>query len=513
MGSDVDGSGRVGHPASGGGLRAKSLWGGIWSTVETVGSAGIGLVGFLLLARVLGPRDYGLMGMVDVVLTFGLRVMSAGLSEPLIHRRELEPIHSDTLFWTVQAAGVALMATAAGGSGLIASIFGMESLAPLLLVAAAVIQTQALAMVPEALLARRFRFAAVARSSLIAETTGTVVAVVLAHQGAGVWSLVVQRMVGSGLKMVLLFVAAGWRPRLRWSASCFKEMWGFSASRCLDGLLLYIEEQAPRLIIGRFVGVTELGHYLWARRVLDCSVLVLSRPLRSTGMSTIAAIQGDPERIRRVYAEGLALSALVMLPSAAGMCWVAGDLVSVLAGAQWTPAAVMLQLLVFAALRTTFHVWTGAILRGLGRPELLLIPGAIRSGLTLALGLAFVRWGGVGVCLGILGSAVLSTPIALAQVRKVVGIRPWEQIQPLAAVFQATVFMSAGVGLFRWGMAGHLDPILSLLATALVGVLLMVGGMFLFGREDLRRLLRNLRALQPAPARTGTARNDRRGPG
>jgi len=476
-------------------LRRQSVRAGAWAALGAVGLSLTGLVMFVLLSRLLGPREYGLMAIVDIVLAFGQRALSSGLSEPLIQLQKLDDEHSDTLFWTLQVAGLTLAGCVIASSGAIGRSCGQESLPPLLSASAVVLYAQCGALVPGALLARSFRFAEIAKAGVTSELAGGAAGVVAALNGLGVWSLVTQRVVAASVNGILLTGMARWRPGIRWSRRCFRDLWRFSLSRFADGMLLFVDQQFPRLMLGRFAGVGELGQFVFARRIVEGTATLLNSPIRNTALSTFSAIQHDPPRVRRVYAEGLALTTTFVFPACVGIVVMAHEIVAVLAGPRWAASVPLLRLLVLASVRTSFHIWSTALLRGLGRPHLLLGASVTRSLATVVLCCWLWPWGGVGICAAVLAAAYVSWPLALWSVRVVAGIGPGEQFRPCLPAAVATAAMAAVMVAFRSLIGPDVPPGMALSSATLVGACTYASAMAVVGRAEIGILLRNARLL------------------
>ena len=476
-------------------LRRLSVRAGAWSALGAAGLSFTGLAMFVVLSRLLGPQDYGLMAMVDIILAFGQRALSSGLSEPLIQLQKLDDEHSDTLFWTLQVAGLTLAGCIIASSGPIGRSCDEESLPSLLSASVVVLYAQCTSLVPSALLARRFQFAEIAKAGVTSELTGGVIGVLAALNGLGVWSLVTQRAVAAAVNGVLLMGMARWCPRMRWSPGCFRDLWQFSLSRFVEGMLLFVDQQFPRMMVGRFAGIVELGQFVFARRIVESTATLLNSPIRSTAFSTFSAIQHDPSRVRRIYAEGLALTTMFVFPTCVGIVVLAPEIVAVLAGPRWAASVPLLRLLALASIRTSFHIWNTALLRGLGRPHLLLGASVTRCLATVVFCCWLWPWGGVGICAAVLAAAYVSWPLALRSVRVVAEIGPGEQFRPCLSPTIATVAMAAVMMAIRSLIGPDVSPGMTLCLTALVGACTYAAAMAVVGRTEIENLLRNARLL------------------
>jgi PST family polysaccharide transporter len=215
-------------------LREQSIQGGVWAGIGAAGSSFISFVSFLLLSRFLGPEAFGLMAMVEATLALASRVMSSGLSEPLVQFQNLDAEHSDTLFWTLQAASLSLVAAMIALGSTLGRFFVQEELPALIVIASIALYIESCGLVPSALLMRSFRFFDSTQATILSESIGGVVAVLLALAGYGVWSLVFQRLVAAAVNSTLIWHKAGWRPGCAGRPNVFSELWRFSGSRGLE---------------------------------------------------------------------------------------------------------------------------------------------------------------------------------------------------------------------------------------------------------------------------------------
>jgi len=478
-------------------LRKKSVRGGMWAVLGAAGTAVASFATFLILSRLLGPKAYGLIAMVEASLALGQRVMSSGLSEPLIQMPRARPEHSDTVFWTLQGIGIAATAAMAGLSGLIGAYFQDDTVPALLAATSITLYFQACGLVPEAILSRKFRFSEAAQADVLSEIAGGCAGVSAALAGFGVWSLVAQRLVLSVVHTLVVWLRAGWRPRLIWSRECLQDVWKFSASRGVEGLLQFVDQQGARIILGRFVGATELGYYVFARRIVENTTRVLTTPIRTTAFTTFAYAQADLPRVRRIYDEGIALTAAAVFPVSVGIAVVAPFLVPIIAGPGWESSVVLLQLLMLATFRQCFHIWNAALMRGLGKPEYLLGASVVRTATILTLIFVLIPYGAVGTCIAVLCGSFLSWPVAMWFVRKVTGVGILSQLRPGSAAVASSILM----GLILWfgarPFAAHLGlgPIPTIALLVGLGAAIYILQMSVVGQSEIASILRNLKVL------------------
>jgi PST family polysaccharide transporter len=466
-------------------LSLRRARGGLWAAAGSIGSAGLGLASFLVLSRLLGPEAYGIIAMVNAALGVGNAVMRTGLAEALVQREDLLPEHTDSLFWTLQALAAALTLALILASGLFEQFFQQPGLGTPLAAASLGLILAALAAVPRALLARRFAFDAVASAELSAEAAGGAVGIGMAVSGFGVWSLVGQQLAARLVEAAVAWMRAGWMPRPRWSRERLRELASFSVNRAAISLLHFADAQVPRFILGRAFGAEVLGHFYFARRLLEATEVVVLSPVRALAMPSFARVQDDREAVRRAYLDGIGVSAGVTFPLFGLMFALAPWFIPLLFGTDWTPATVVVQIYALSSFRRVMSAWNSSVLRGLGRPEWLLRTSIVRSAAMLLLTLALLRWQAAGAAAALLLANVIAWPVGARFVQRLTGIRMLEQLgQGRAALAAALLMIAAAWGIGR--ALGSVETWPALAATALASLGVYASALWIFGRDEFR---------------------------
>ncbi len=441
---------------------------------------------FLTLSRLISPSDIGLMAIVELVLGIGLRVLSSGAAEPLVQFQQLDRKHADTFFWSIQAVGWLASIVVALASPLIAMLFQSSALQSLLTACSLVLVLQATSLVPEALLSREMRFFELSRSLFASQWLGGICGIGAAWCGAGVWSLVVHRLATSAFMMLLVLFAARYRPRLHWSREHYHQMVGFSSSRMLEGLVLYADQNAPRLLLGLYGGPEPLGYFAFAKNITESIAKFFNVPIRTIAFSAMSKIQDDLPRVRSAYREGLALTTAVIFPCCAGLALVASD-VADLFGNQWQTAILPLQLLAIASIRTAFQVWNAALLRALGRPRLLLSITLLRGFTAFAISFLLLDHGAAGVAAGVLIAGLITSPLALKITRVAISLTWSHQMLPALYPFLAAIVMAICVTAMRIAIPSSIPAGWRFLGSVLLGILTYLLSLYLLDPCSVRR--------------------------
>jgi PST family polysaccharide transporter len=469
-------------------LLAKSARGLKWQAIEIAGRQLLSLFVFTTLARLLDPSAFGLLGLVGVYLGFAALVADQGLGTALVQRKEIEPEHLSAAFWwNVGCAAVLCLATLAL-SGWFAKFFDEPRLAPLLRWSSLALVINALVAVQGSMFTRAMDFRSVAIRTFVATVAGGVVGVGMALGGCGVWALVGQQLATSVAGACFLWFASPWRPSLVLSWPHLKQLITVSTSVFATGFLWFISSRLDQLVIGRFAGSAVLGQYVVGGRLSEIARVAIQQPLGAVSLPALSQLQQDHQRMCRAIYRGMELNALVSFSVFGGLAAVAPTLVPLAFGAQWEPAASMLQLLAVYNLIVGLLVYCFPALLvsgNLGRFMVVNIGCSVGAATACLVG---IRYGVHGVILGLIINISITGLLALLFLRSRIGLDPWKYCQPCLVPGAAGAAMFAAVGLTRTLLSTRTGEWPNLVAQVLAGAVVYTGLVLLMAPASAARL-------------------------
>lgn len=309
-------------------------------TLLTIGSMAI-------LARLLVPADFGYVAMASVVTEFASLLGGFGFVNILIQRRVINRLQLDTAFWTSAAVGATLTSLVFLLSFAAAWFYSDPLTGELLRVMCLAFLVNSLFNVHEAIIGRLMRFKIEFFIQLFAITVRAVSAILLAHYGFGVWSLVFGGLAGSITSLACYAIVVPYVPRFRFHKSYVTSNLKTSGSYFGSGFLYYLNTNIDLVLIGRSIGATSLGYYQNARSLTDEVRARIAMPLQRVLFPAFSAIQKDQERLQQSVSQAGSILAAVIIPVGVGMSAVAPELVPVLYGDKWLP---MIPILTFFGL-------------------------------------------------------------------------------------------------------------------------------------------------------------------
>lgn len=304
----------------------------------------------MVLARLLTPEDYGLIGMVLAITGFAERLKLMGLSTVTIQRRTIDQGQLSFLFWVNVLLGVGVAVVVGALSPLIARFYGAPELTGITLWLTLSFVFGGIGAQHVALLNRRMDFGFLARIEVSAILFGSAVAIVAAWAGAGYWALVLFHLVQPGVRAVMAWRRTRWRPDRPAKARDGREMLAFGANLSGYELLNYFSRHMDNILIGRYLGAEPLGAYTKAYALLLLPIQQIQGPVQRVAIPTLSRLQDQPERFRRFFLKGLRSVALVVVPMVTGLAVLAEEVVLIALGGQWTEAIGVFRILAFVGL-------------------------------------------------------------------------------------------------------------------------------------------------------------------
>ncbi len=351
----------------------------------------------IVLARLLKPEVFGLVAMVAVVLTFLETFKDLGLSAATVQREAITHEEVSTLFWINAGLGLVAALFMVPLAPLLAWFYGEPALVDITLCLGIGFALSGLSTQHLALLRRQMRFSELAGIQMGAEIIGMAAAVVAAYEGAGYWSLILQRIVWAGCMALGGWVFCGWRPGKPSRLHDVRGLLGFGWHVTGSNLVSLFVRNMDQVLIGWYWGATPLGLYDRAYKILLLPINNLNAPLFSVAMPALSRLTGEPERYRRTYLGMVEKLSMVTMPCAALLIAVPDLVVRFLFGQQWIVATPIVGWLGLASLYQPITYTCSWLFMTQNRTQEMFRWGMISSAMTAISIVAGLPFGAEGV--------------------------------------------------------------------------------------------------------------------
>jgi O-antigen/teichoic acid export membrane protein len=452
-------------PASFGSL---ILRGASWKLFSQI-AVQIGRISFVLvLARLLSPRDFGLVAMALVITGLVIAFADLGLGAALVQREAIDEQDRSTVFWTGMGAGILLTLTGIALSAPLASFYREPAVRNIMAVLSLSFFVSALAATQRALLTREMNFRTLELATIAGVYLGGTVGVVSAAAGWGAWALVTQQLTNSGGSAAMVWLTSSWRPRLTFSLASLRSLGSYGGNVLGVRLTYYLQESALPLIIGRTLGSASLGLFTIAYTIVLAPLTRLAIPVGEVLFPAFARLQNEPERMSELWLRLLRVLAALCIPAIGGLIVVAPDLVPIVLGEQWKDAVPVVQILALVGLLQALAAWNGTILMGLGKANTLFRATLSFLVVYVVAFIVGVQWEIKGIAVAYaLASAAMETVYLLLTTRAL-GISVFRPLRAVAGVVQAALVMVLVTAALRAALVHEQVPAGLRLVAALV---------------------------------------------
>lgn len=354
-------------------LRSKTIVGSFWMIIERFGYLSIQFISNLVLARLLMPSDFGTIGVLLIFTALSAVLIDSGLGAALIQKKQISNIDKSTVFYTnlILAFFVYILVFICAPN--IAIYFRNPNITKLLRVIELMVVIDAFASIQSSLLSREMDFKTLVKMRVFSILLAVIISIVCALYGMGVWSLVIQYLVYSLTRAILLWGRSKWKPTLEFSTSSFKSLFGYGSKLLLSQFIseLYVNFQS--ILIGRNFTSSDLGYYTQARQLQQIPVSSLSHVVNSVSFPAFSRLQDDKNQLLMMVRQNLKVLVFINTPIMFLLTVIAKPLIVLLYSEKWLDSVPYFQFLCIGfGVLLIIHQCSLSLLRASGRSDYVL---------------------------------------------------------------------------------------------------------------------------------------------
>lgn len=319
-------------------LREKTVKAMSFDMLGRFSRQGVGFVLTLILARLLNPKDFGLLAMANVVIAISSVLSDMGLSSALVQRKELSDAHYGSVFYLNFFIGIIFTVILFMSAGMIADFYEQGQIKTLIRVLSFTFIINSFCNVRRAWLRKHLQYYTLTASSVISMIFGGIIGVIMAFMGYGVWSLLAQTMVSAIVANIYIYIYTEWKPKLIFVQSSFLELWKYSAHMFLSTVVDRVYTQLDNLVIGKLFSPVILGHYFRAKSFNSLIQDYTSSSWLAVLFPVLSAVQFEKERFEKIVYRAFHLLCLVTFVSLGIFYLGSKELIIILFSAKWLPA-------------------------------------------------------------------------------------------------------------------------------------------------------------------------------
>lgn len=431
-------------------LRNKTVKGVGWSFADSILGQGITFLVGLVLARLLTPDEYGLIGIITIFITVLNSIVDSGFSNALIRKQHTTQADYNTVFITNMVFSILMFVLLFFAAPAIATFFKRPELVNLTRVMGLVVIFNALSIVQNTILTKRLDFKTKTKASLISAVVSGIVGIGMAIKGFGVWSLVGQSLSRQLLNSLCLWFFNRWWPQLKFNLSSFKEMWSFGWKLLVSKLIDTTWKELYQVVVGKFYSPATLGQYTRGKQFAQIFSANITSVVQKVSFPTLSEIQDDKTRLVNAYRKIIRTTMFVTTSLMFALAGVARPFIYCLVGPQWDQAASFLPLICISMSLYPLHAINLNMLQVQGRSDLFLKLEIIKKAIDVGpilLGIFInIYW----MLMGSIISGIISFFLNSYYSGRMVGYSSVDQLKDILPFYGIGLLVAVSVFFFRF---------------------------------------------------------------
>lgn len=455
-------------------LNDKTIVGLFWSFLDLLSKGGIQLGLQIILARLLLPDHFGLLGMVIVFITISTIVIDSGFSQALIRDKNTTQLDYTTVFYFnlfISFCAYGLLFVFAPS---ISDFYSEPQLVAIIRVISLVLIVNSLGIIQRVKIIKKIDFKTLTKINVFSVAISGGITITMSLLGYGVWSLVMNMILAALVQTILLWFYNKWIPSLSFSYQSFTKYFGFGSKLLVSSLIDTFYNNIFYVIIGKVFSTTQLGYYSNAVKFRDLAALSISTAVERVSYPVLSSIQDDDIRLKLGFKKVIKTTAFVYFPIMAGLAAVAFPLFGLVIGDKWLPSVVYFQLLCIAGMLYPIHLLNLTILQVKGRSDLFLVIEVVKKVIltVLILFALTMKLGIIGLIMAALLNSFLSFFVNSYFSGTAIGYSTKEQLKDLLPAFIIAVVM--GVSVYCLGFILPANYLVKLVAQVGIGIIMYV---------------------------------------
>lgn len=436
-------------------LKERTITGMIWGSVQRFGTMTISFIANLVLARLLSPQDFGIIGMLMVFIALADTLVNGGFASALIQKKEPTQQDYSTVFYWNLSASVILYVVLYFSAPAIAAFYNMPLLNTVLRVQGLVLLFNAFNIIQNNQLIKQLNFKRLAKVNIIATSVGAVVGIVMAFAGFGVWSLVAKMLIKSIATSIILWYGSTWRLYNQFSLYSFKSLFRFGSLMLLSSFTDTLVRQLQSLLIGRVFSAQDLGFYTQARSLHSIPEQAIPQVVDQVMFPVYSSIQDDKEKVVGAIKKSLKVLVFINFPLMLLLLVIAEPLVLLLLSDKWIDSVLYFQIFCLGGMLYSLNSNNINVIKSLGKSNYILIALIIKRFITILFVFIGLQFGILGVAAGYTLSIYVWFPINAYYTNKLINYGIFKQLKDIGLNYILAVLTALTTIIFSYYIEMH----------------------------------------------------------
>ena len=424
-------------------LKQQTVSGMIWSAIGKFGTMGISFVSNMVLARLLMPSDYGTIAMLHIFIALSNLLIIGGFSSALIQKKDAKHIDYTSVFYWNVVASIILYFTLFFCAPAIERFYNMPELSKVLRIQSISIVISAFSAVQTSILSKQLNFKVLTNRNIVAALCGTIVSIIMALSGCGVWSLVASNLVTSTASVFLLWKMSSWRPTWEFSLASLKELFAFGGLLMFSSVFTKLFSELQGMIIGKYYTAKDLGYYQQARSLEQIPTESLTQIVTQVSFPVFSKLQTEEERLRMAVKKNISSLTYANFGMVVLLIVIATPLIRMLYGFKWDQSIPYFQILCISGMFQPLNNMNVSVIKSLGKSKMLFFSHIAYKSIGILALFVGIQFGVQGLLWAVVFSALVMYIMTTAINKKLIGYGMIQQIKDVGGNMLAAVFSGA----------------------------------------------------------------------
>lgn len=470
--------------------RREVLSGLIWRYAERCGAQGIQFIVSIVLARLLTPSDYGLVGLITVFLSIAQVFAQSGLGQALVQKKNADNIDFSTVLYYSIAFSIILYIILFICSPPLAAFYNAPELTAVIRVLSLTVIIGAINSVQQAYVQKTMQFKRFFFATLGGTLVSAVVGICMAFKGFGIWALVAQQLTNQTIDTIILWLSVKWRPILAFSVARMKQLFSYGWKILATSLINNIYFNIFTLVIGKVFSSSDLGYYNRGEQFPKVIETNIDSAVEGVLFPVMSEVQDDKVRLKSMVRRFISSSTFAVFPIMAGLAAIARPFVIILLTDKWLPAVAFIQFNCFIkAFMPIFKANLQAI-NAVGRSDIFLKLEIIKRTIGILILIVTLPFGLYAMMFGRCTECVLDLIIDAFPNKKILGYSFLEQIRDILPAFVLSLLMCIGVLCVSFL---NFNAFITIIIQLIIGIVIYIGGALLFKLDGLSYVYNTIR--------------------
>lgn len=464
-----------------------------WRFSERTAAQGVSFIVSIVLARLLTPEDYGLIGLITVFISIATVFVSSGFGNALIQKENATQTDFSSVFYFGILMGIIMYIILFFIAPFIANFYNEPLLIPVIRVLSLSLIIAGVNSVQQAYVSKIMQFKKFFYSTIIGTITSAFIGIFMAYKGFGVWALITQNLSNQVIDTCVLWFTVKWRPTFTFSFSEMKKMFNYGWKLLISGLIDTIYNNLYSLVIGKFYSAKDLGYYNRGRNIPNMVITNINGSIQSVIFPTLSNCQGDKVRLKVMVRRSIMTSTYIIMPAMIGLAAVAKPLTVLLLTDKWLPSVPFMQFSCFILAFWPIHTTNLQAINAVGRSDIFLKLEIIKKIIGFSIMVVSILFGLYTMMIGNCFSAVISSFLNASPNRKLLNYGYREQIKDILPAMLLSLFMGGTVLLWTFT---DMSSIMILICQVITGILIYVSGSKLLKLESYTYIIDMIRSFK-----------------